>query len=242
MIEQSRRQVLASIAGFSVLPSLAAAFPAMGANVESIRFGPSISGRVLASKSVRFAPAFFVCGNSLGSPREDHAAAALAADCAAAGYVAIHLVPTAWRGRAKETLEWLPAAADWLRANQASGRLHARNVFLGGDGAGASGALSWAQTFRAGLQESRLRAVVGINGVYDASAAENAAGVLSQGPSGSTSIVLIADGERGASSLDLGHALARSGSAFEMHLLASSGPGLDGDTQIGEQMRSALQG
>jgi hypothetical protein len=240
MSAQSRRQVLAGLAGLGALPSLAAAFPAMSAEVETIRFGPTVVGRVLAAKSVRSSPAFFVCANPFGLPHEDHAAAAMAADCAASGYVAVHLAPTAWRDAANGNLEWMPAAAEWISANQANGRLHPRNVFLGGEGSGADGALAWAQPFRSGLRQSRLRAVVGINGVYQDAASDNAAGVLSQDPE-STSIVLIGEGEHRASTLDLGHALARAGSAFEMHLLSASGSPLESDTAIAEQMRRALQ-
>jgi hypothetical protein len=238
---QSRRELLAGLAGLSALPGLAAAFPALAADVESVQFGRSVSGRVWSAKTTRLSPAFFVCASPAGGRQEDLAAARLAADCAASGYVAVHLPPTAWRGETSENLEWLPAASDWLRANQASGRLHPRNVFIGGEGLGAHGALSWAPKVREGLQESRLRAVVGINGFYDQSAAERAAGALSQGSSDSTSIVLIGDSEHKASTLDLGHALARSGAAFEMHLLAASGSGADSGYEVADQMKRSLQ-
>jgi hypothetical protein len=213
----------------------------MAANAESVQFGPSISARVLAARGGRASPAFFVCANPFGSPHEDRAAAALAADCAASGYVAVHLAPTAWRGNTNETPDWLPAAADWIRANQASGRLHPSHVFLGGEGLGASGALNWAQAFGDGIQQSRLRAVVGINGVYGPSATEVATRVLSQERSEPPSVVLVADSERKAPTLDLGHALARSGVPFEMHLLDTGRSGLQSNAEIAEQMKRALQ-
>lgn len=238
----TRRTILAGLAGLAGLGTvprlMASGFTPAAIRGAEVDFGFGTIARVLAPPGGA-TPALFIYG---GRGAQHGAADSLAVQCAAAGFTAVTLDVAAARAATDDA--WLTGAARWVRDGQSSGRLTPGMVFLGGESQGAAGAFAWAADFRRALDNTRLRAVVGLNTGFagaEAGAEARAERIAALTRGDETSIVLISDGGRADDSLALGRELAALAAPFELHLLPRPEPGLPADALRLAQMQRSLQ-